>query len=72
MIPFLNYVNICKNCYKIGSAITENGKGSKTENLMTWYSTDGLNFKIVLSAKLALWIQCVKKKNYILYKPQSK
>ena len=46
VIPFLNYVNICKNCFKIGSAATLKTSyvGGKTENLMTWYSTDGLKF----------------------------
>ena len=64
VIPFLNYVNIGKKFNKIGSAITLKTSyvGGKTENLMTWYSTDGLSFKIARSAKLALWIQFVKKK----------
>ena len=51
--PFLNYGNICKICYRIGSwvkAITVKASlvGGKTENFMPVYSADGLGFTMVM------------------------
>ena len=68
--PFLNYGNICKICYRIGSWVGITVKaslvGGKTENFMPVYSADGLGFTVVMQAKIRTG-NSVYEKSFISY-----